>query len=83
MPKYDVHVYAIIRVKIAAVEANDPIEAAKRADERVDLHRFQDVHIDGASEIEWAEDIQDYLVGATDAVQRKTYLIDKNHKPIG
>lgn len=65
--KYDVHVYATVRVKVPGVEAPDQIEAIRRAEASLDLHEV----LDGGSgakalqsdlEVEHAEEIIGYLV---------------------
>ena len=59
MPHYDVHIYAITRVKVARVEADSPQAAAREAERSVDLHQLV-----AASRAEYAEDIEGFLVDA-------------------
>ncbi len=56
MPKYNVHIYAIVRVAIEGVEADSPEAAAKIADERTDLH------LACPSIGEYAESVDGYMV---------------------
>ena len=79
MPKYDVHTYAVVRVKLTNVDAGDPRETARRADELLNLYEFRGAQIGGAAEVEWAEDIQDYLIDATEGNERTTFVIDRQH----
>ena len=57
MPKYDVHIYAVVRVPIRGVDAKSPEEAVKKVDEEVNLHEILDRGI-----VEYAEDVTEYLV---------------------
>jgi hypothetical protein len=63
---YDVHIYAIVRVKVSGVEADSPENAARKAEEAVDLHELSRCRIQGAAEVEYAEDIQDFLIDVLD-----------------
>jgi hypothetical protein len=40
MPKFDVHIFAVVRVKVADVEAATPAEAAADAYDRTDVGRL-------------------------------------------
>jgi len=60
--KYDVHIYAIVRVKVPGVEASDPREAAKTAMDNTDL----DAMFAGSKKLEYAGAIQDFLVDKFD-----------------
>lgn len=57
--KYRVHLYAVVRVPVD-VEADDPLEAAVKAEESIDLH--QDFRRG-----EYAEEIESVLVDSLDA----------------
>ena len=73
MPKYDVHLYAVVRVKVPGVEANSPEEAAKIADDQTDLdHAFKDG--------EYIEEIEAILVDTLDATGKvvKETTLDGN-----
>jgi len=76
MPKYDVHFYAIVRVKVPGVEANSAEDAAKIAGERTDLHHaFKDG--------EFAEEVEAILVDTLDATGNvvKETTLDGNCQP--
>lgn len=71
MPKYDVHIYAVVRVKLEAIEADDPKNAVEVAREkflnRVDYHqRFG----------QFADDFEGYLV---DPYKEDGVEIDGDH----
>jgi hypothetical protein len=56
MPKFNVHIYAIVRVTVEGVEAESPEAAAKIADEKTDLHR-------SCPEVgEYADSVDGYMV---------------------
>ena len=61
MAKYDVHIYAIARLKVAGVEADSPQDAVRKAEQRVDLHQAI-----ANGEAEYADDIDGFLVDALD-----------------
>jgi hypothetical protein len=61
MPKYDVHIYAIARLKVAGIQADSPEDAARQAEHRVDLHRAI-----ARGEAEYAEAIEEFLVDRLD-----------------
>jgi hypothetical protein len=73
--KFKVHIYAIVRVPVD-IEADDPIVAAKKADEGTDLHsEFQ--------RGEYAEAIDEFFVDHLDdngALVMST-LLDAEFKP--
>ena len=76
MPRYVVHVYAVVRVPIR-VNAESPGMAVKRVDEEYNLHDLLD-----RGEIEYAEDITEYLVdevGDNDEI-KKSFWLDKDGK---
>jgi hypothetical protein len=59
MPKHDVHIYCIVRVKVPGVEADTPGEAAQKAEKATDLdYAFRDA--------EFAGDITGFLVDTLD-----------------
>jgi hypothetical protein len=58
--KFNVHLYAVVRVMVPGVEANSPEEAAKKADEATDLHH-------AFREGEYAEEVESILVDTLDA----------------
>jgi hypothetical protein len=65
MPKFDVHVYEVVRVKVIGVEADSPEHACEQAKECYDPHNLllqrspSDPQID---HVEWAEETTNYLV---------------------
>ena len=61
MPRFDVHVYAIARLKVAGVEAASPHDAVWKAEHLVDLHQAI-----AAGEAEYADEIEGFLVNALD-----------------
>lgn len=61
MPRFDVHVYAIARLKVAGVEASSPDDAVRKAEHLVDLHQAI-----AAGEAEYADEIEGFLVDALD-----------------
>ncbi len=73
---YDVHIFAVVRVKISGVEAESQMAAIRTAVDRADLdHRF-----DGEA-TEYAEEITRYMVdevGDTEYARTQTYL-DLHH----
>jgi len=82
MPRFDVHAYAVVRVRVSNVVARDSTAAAQRVDQLLDLHDFQDARIEGACEVEWAEDVVEYLVDSNDGEIPTTYVIDKHFRTI-
>ena len=61
MPKYDVHIYAIARLKVAGVEAGSPQDAARQAEQTVDLH-----HAIALGEAEYADEIEGFVMDLLD-----------------
>ena len=60
MPKFDVNIYTIVRVKISNVEANSPKEAAEFISHTNFYDRFK------GEDQEWAEQHESYLVDEVD-----------------
>ena len=75
MPKYDVHIYAVVRVPIRGVDAKSPEEAVKKVDEEVNLHKILDRGI-----VEYAEDITEYLVDEVgdDGKIKRSFWLDRD-----
>jgi len=75
MPKYDVHIYAVVRVPIRGVDAKSPEEAVKKVDEEVNLHEILDRGI-----VEYAEDITEYLVDEVgdDGKIKRSFWLDRD-----
>jgi len=61
MPYFDVHVYAIARLKVAGVEADSPQDAVQKAEHLVDLRQAI-----ALGEAEYADEIEGFLVDALD-----------------
>ena len=71
--KYDVHIYAIVRVSVPGIEADSPRQAAILAENRTDLNvEFRNG--------EYAEDIDCFLVDELDSDGNvvKTAPLDKD-----
>jgi hypothetical protein len=83
MTKYDVHIYAVVRVCVKGVDAQDPLDAIKRAEESIDLHEVLDRDCQGCY-TEYAEDVESYLVDEYDVEGevRNTKVFDKNYNPV-
>lgn len=66
--KYDVHIYAVVRIKVSNVEAKDPMEAAKRAEASVNKDELfpKKTHASGLL-TDNAEEIVGYHVDPLDA----------------
>jgi len=64
MNKYDVHIYAVTRVKVAGVEAARQKQAIVKAEKKVDLHSVLDGGAFGLNieSIEYAEEIVGFMV---------------------
>ena len=58
MAKFEVHVYAIVRVKVENVEANTAQEATGKAEESLDLNEM----FNGIPNAEYADDVDGFLV---------------------
>jgi hypothetical protein len=57
--KYDVHVYAVVRIKVPGIEAESPSEAAKMAEELTDF-------IAAVRSSQYADMIDDFVVDQLD-----------------
>ena len=63
MPKYDIHLYPIVRVTVRDVEAEDQVAAIKKAEEIVDLNRFfHGLDVPHILSVEYADDSDGFLV---------------------
>jgi len=79
MKRYDVHIYPIVRVKVSGVEADNQVEAIKKAEQIIDLHSL----LDRDDEIEYAEDIDCFLVDEEgDEEYQKSRWYDKQYRPL-
>ena len=58
MAKYNVHLYAVVRVDISNIEAESQQAALKKAEEETDLHTL----LDATEAVEYGEEIIGYLV---------------------
>ena len=86
MPKYNVHIYPIVRVQVREVEAETPEAAIKQAEALVDLHRLfagdSPAHPHIVS-IEYADDMDGFLVDeAGDPEHLKSTFYDAEYRPI-
>jgi hypothetical protein len=61
MPRFDVHIYAIARVKVASVNADSPIDAIRTAEAAVDLHQAI-----ASGDAAYADEIEGFLVDRLD-----------------
>ncbi len=69
--KYDVHIFAVVRVKVAGIDAGGQTEAIVKAEDSVDLYRlFENRGAFGVETTEFADEISLYLV---DEVGDSTY----------
>lgn len=74
MPKYDVHLYAVVRVKVSGVEACSMENAIEKAEGATPLHQMFD-----RGDMEYAEEITHYLVdveGDEEYMQTKWFWYD-------
>lgn len=77
MPEYDVHLYPVVRVKVAGVEAESPEEAARKAEESLDLHALLSHGV-----VEYADDLDGFLVDLLDEegeVAGESVSLDKHY----
>lgn len=87
--KYDVHVYAIVRVKVTDIEAETQEAAVEKAENRVfelgeELFLRSYVPIEDIGHTEWAEDIHGFLVDEHgDSEYERTQAYTSNKKPAG
>src|SRR4051812_47310008 len=84
MPKFNVHVYAVVRVQVDGVDADNSTAAAAEALERLDLYRRVDRHSGLQLAEEYAEDIEGYLVDPIGddggvLVDESRYYLDRAH----
>jgi len=56
LPRYVVHIYAVVRVPIE-VNAESPEKAVKKVDREINLHEILD-----KGKVEYTEDVTEYLV---------------------
>jgi hypothetical protein len=64
--KYDVHIYAVVRVKVPGVEAESQTDAIEQAEEQVDFNALFDSRrfslYPGIECVEYADETSGYLV---------------------
>lgn len=84
MPKYHVHLYPIVCVTVRDVEAESQVDAIKKAEELVDLHRlFAGLGGPHVASMEYADEIQNFLVDEDgDTAYEKTTVYDAEYRPI-
>lgn len=71
--KYNVHLYATVRVTIEDVEADDMLQAVERAEEMADLD-----HLVSSGKAEYAEEILEALVnvvGDEEYLQTRRFVV--------
>jgi len=61
MSKYDVHIYAVCRVKVPGVEADSQVEACRKAENQADLN-----HAIRAGQAEYVEEVHSFLADELD-----------------
>jgi hypothetical protein len=59
MPRFDVHIYAIARLKVTGIEADSAQEAVQIAEQVIDLHQAI-----ASGDAEYADEIVGFLVDA-------------------
>lgn len=67
--KYDVHIYAVVRVKVTGIEAESQTDAIPKAEEAVDLYRLFDrnTHLpEAVAHVEYADENSYFLVDNQD-----------------
>jgi len=78
MKRYNIYIFPIVRVKVSGVEAEDQVEAIKKAEEMIDLHSLLD-----RDEFEYAEDIDCFLVDEEGDEERlNSCWYDKKYRPL-
>lgn len=88
--KYDVHIFAVVRVKVSNVKAVSYADALAKAEGKVDLYQLFDSkmqarHVSecGAAETEFADELSDRLAYLVDRVGDNTYRhsrrLDQNY----
>jgi len=77
--KYDVHIYATVRVKVCGVEADSQAEAIKKAEAQTDLY---DTLGEPGHGTEYAEEITGFLVDEDgDTEYHNTRYYDEKGNP--
>jgi hypothetical protein len=75
--KHNVHIYAVVRVKVADVEADTPEAATERAEAAVDLHAlFRGLAGHGATDTEYAEAIDSFVVDVLNGDGQRVKSVD-------
>lgn len=66
--KFDVNIYTEVRVKVCGIDASSHLDAIQKAEQEVDLHGLflNNSPGYGASETEWAEFTNEYVVDEVD-----------------
>lgn len=91
--RYDVHIFAIVRVKIPNVNAESPTDAISKAERNIDLYRLfdsrnQESHVSEseASQTEYADGLDKQLAYLVDQVGDIGFThsrrFDANREPI-
>ncbi len=78
--RFDVHIFAVVRVKVANVKAASPVKAIKKAESKVDLYRLFSSREQGgrvcgcgAAETDYADELSGRLAYLVDRVRDATY----------
>ena len=81
--KYDVHIFAIVRVKRVAVEADSQVEAIKKAEADTDLNQLFNRGGDGDMNTEYTDDIDCFHVDEQgDTEYENSTWYDKDYSPL-
>lgn len=81
--KYDVHILAVVRVKRTGIEADNQVEAIKKAEADTDLDRLFNKGGDGDMSTEWADDIDSFHVDEeNDPEYERSTWYDKDYSPL-
>jgi hypothetical protein len=85
--QFDVHIYAVVRVKVSGIEAESQQDAIKKAEDATDLHAMFRGDVDAFSsypvESEYTEDVESFLVDEVgDAEYRNTRSYDKHKQSL-
>lgn len=68
--KHDVHMFAVVRVKVAGIKAANQVEAIKVAGAMIDFHAlFESCALPSVECVEFAEEFSHYLVDEVDDLE--------------
>ncbi|MGA2259876.1 MAG: hypothetical protein ABSH28_00405 [Acidobacteriota bacterium] len=84
--RYNVHIFAVVRVKVPDVEAGSHQDAIKKAVECTNLNDLFDLvsPVPGVEHTEYGEEISHYLVDEVDdeEYRRSTFYHDTRHQEV-